>query len=99
MYVTITSGAATPEQAQVVGTFLDEFLPRMVRGTQAVAAYHFEQPDKGATVTLIIWPSKEAVQEYRESDLMREVAAFEASHALEATREGYELRYPPNGAE
>jgi heme-degrading monooxygenase HmoA len=66
----------------------------MQKETKALAAYHFDRPDKGDGVTIIIWPSAEAVREYRESDLMKEVAAFEAQHELPATREGYELTYP-----
>jgi hypothetical protein len=94
MFITITTGKTTPEQARVVDDFLADFLPRMEQGTKALAAYHFDRPDKGDGVTLIIWPSPEAVREYRESDLMKEVAAFEELNGLPATREGYELTYP-----
>jgi hypothetical protein len=95
MFITLTTGKSTPEQSRAVREFLGEFLPRLEQQTQAVAAYHFDRPDQGDDVTIIIWPSHEAVQEYRQSDLMKEVAAFEQARGLPATREGYELSYPP----
>lgn len=68
VFITITTGQATPDQAQLVNEFLAGFLPRLEQQTQALAAYHFNRLEKGEGVTLIIWPSREAVQEYRGSD-------------------------------
>jgi hypothetical protein len=94
MFITLTTGKATAEQSIVVRDFLAGFLPRMEREAGAIAAYHFDRPDRGDNVTVIIWPSQEVAMRYRESDLKKEVDAFEKARGLSLTREGYPLSYP-----
>jgi hypothetical protein len=94
MFITFTTGKATAEQSVAVRDFLAGFLPRMEREAGAIAAYHFDRPDRGDNVTVIVWPSQEVAMHYRESDLKKEVDAFEKARGLSLTREGYPLSYP-----
>ena len=94
MFITITSSIVTLEQSQEVGDFLSKFLPKMQQQAGVLAAYHYDRPDKGDDVTVIVWPSQEAVQAYKQGDLVKEAQAFEKAHGLSTTREGYPLSYP-----
>ena len=91
MYITLTRSQGTPEQLSQAGTFLAEFLPRLKKQPGVIAAYHFDRPDKGDDFTIIVWESEDAVKAYRQSALMKEALAFEQSHHLAASREGYPL--------
>jgi hypothetical protein len=99
MFITFTAGKATPEQSVAVQDFLARFLPRMEREAGAMAAYHFDRPDKGDNVTIVIWPSQEVAMRYREGDLKKEVDAFERAQGLSLTREGHPLSYPATSPE
>ena len=97
MFITFTTGTVTAEQSIAVEEFLAGFLPRMEAEAGALAAYHFDRPERGDNVTIIIWPSQEVAMRYREGDLKKEVDAFEKARGLSITREGYPLSYPaPN---
>jgi quinol monooxygenase YgiN len=95
MFISFTTSKATPEQAKAVRDFLAGFLPRMEREAGALAAYHFDRPDRGDDITIVIWPSREVAMKYREGELINEVRTFEETQGLLVTREGYELSYPP----
>jgi hypothetical protein len=94
MFITFTTSKSTEEQSLVVRDFLAGFLPRMEREAGALATYHFDRPDKGDNVTIVIWPSQEVAMRYREGALIKEVAAFEKAQGLPLVREGYPLSYP-----
>jgi hypothetical protein len=94
MFITFTTGKATAEQSIAVREFLAGLLPRMEREAGAIAAYHFDRPDQGDNVTVVIWPSQEVAMQYREGQLKKEVDAFEKARGLSVTREGYPLSYP-----
>jgi hypothetical protein len=94
MYITLTQGKTNPEQTRLLNEFLADFLPRMERETEALAAYHYDRPERGDGVTVVIWPSAQAAEAYRKSELIKEVQAFSERHGLEVIREGYPLSYP-----
>ncbi len=92
MFITITTGKVTKEQAQEVDQFLSGFLPRLKREQPGVVAtYHFNRPDKGDSVTFIVWESEEAVQAYRQGELIKLPMEFEKSHNMPSIREAYPL--------
>ena len=91
MYITITGGKVTPEQAPLLEEFLAGFLPRMKEFPGVRAIYHFYRPDKGDDQTIVIWENEEAAKAYRTSALIEEPLAFEQAHNLVTSREGYPL--------
>jgi heme-degrading monooxygenase HmoA len=93
MFITITTSKVTPEQMKQVEGFLEGFLPRLKHQLGVIAIYHYARPEKGDESTIVVWENQEAVKTYRESDLIKEVIAFETRHNLPATREGYPLVY------
>ena len=92
MYITLTRSEGTPEQLRQTGEFLAEFLPR-VKKQQAglLAVYHFDRPDKGDDLTIMIWENEDALKAYRQSALVKEAMAFEQAHKMPGTREAYPL--------
>ena len=101
MFITITTSKVTPEQSKQVESFLKNFLPRMKQQLGVVAIYHYSRPDKGDESTVVIWESPEAVKSYRESDLIKEVIAYEQKLGLHetTTREGFPLIFSANQKE
>ena len=91
MYVTITTSKVTPEQSRLADKFLESFLPRLKQEAGALAVYHYNRPDQGDEITVIVWKDEAAVQTYRQTALLQEAAAFEKEHGLTSTREGYPL--------
>jgi quinol monooxygenase YgiN len=91
MYISVTTARPKPEQAAEVELFLANFLPRLEHLPGVVAIYHFVRPEHGDDITLIIWESHEALKNYREGPLMKEVDAFDKLLNLHPTREGYPL--------
>ncbi len=93
MFITITSSKVPPELSGQVEGFLKEFLPRLKQQPGVVAIYHYARPKEQDEATIVVWNSPADVQAYRDSDLMKEVMAFESRLNLPATREGYPLAY------
>ena len=91
MYITLTHSQGTLDQLRQTGEFLAEFLPRLKQQPGVLAVYHFDRPDKGDDFTIIVWDNEEAVKDYRQGTLVKEALAFEQSHNMPATREGYPL--------
>jgi len=91
MFVTITSSKGTAEQAAEAEKFLRGFLPRLKQQRGVVAILHYRRPDKGDESTVIVWENQEALQAYRNGDLIKEAIAFENKMNMPATREGYPL--------
>ena len=91
MFISVTSGQATPEQAEQIDKFLSEFLPKVKKSSGVVAIYHYPQPEKNQTTTIMVWKDKEALMAYRQSDLINEAIAFEMKNNLKSTREAYPL--------
>lgn len=58
-----------------------------------IAIYHYARPDRGDDRTIVIWESEEALQLYRQSELVKEAIAFEKKLNLPAIREAYPLTY------
>jgi heme-degrading monooxygenase HmoA len=88
---TSTSSRMTMEQSARLTKFLEAFLPRMRKFPGIQAIYHYDQPEKGTASTLVIWESQEAMQNYRQSELIKEALAFEKEYGLPGTREAYPL--------
>lgn len=93
MFITITSSKVDSVQLEKVEKFLAEFLPRFQKQPGVNSVYHFNRPDKGDEVTVVVWQSEDAVKAYRQSELIKEVIEFEKANNLPATREGYPLKY------
>lgn len=93
MFITITSSKVDSMQSEKVEKFLAEFLPRFQKQPGVKSIYHFDQPDKGDEVTVVVWESADAVKAYRQSELIKEAIEFEKANNLPATREGYPLKY------
>jgi heme-degrading monooxygenase HmoA len=93
MFITITLSKVDTVQLEKVEKFLAEFLPRFQKQPGVNSIYHFDRPDKGDEVTVVIWESEEAVKAYRQSELIKEAIEFEKANNLPATREGYPLKY------
>ena len=93
MFITITSSKVDSMQSEKVDKFLAEFLPRFQKQPGVNSIYHFDRPDKGDEVTVVVWESAEAVKAYRQSELIKEAIEFEKANNLPATREGYPLKY------
>jgi quinol monooxygenase YgiN len=91
MYISITSGQATPQQAEQIDKFLSQFLPKVKKSFGVVAIYHYPQPEKNQTTTIMIWKDKESLMAYRQSDLIKEAIEFEKTNNLKSTRETYPL--------
>jgi hypothetical protein len=94
MFITFTNSQVTPEQEKQVSGFLATFLPKMQQQGGALATYHYYRPDHGDNSTIVIWPSREVALAYRQSELIKEVQAFEQAMGTSLTREGYPLSYP-----
>ncbi len=92
MYITLTRSEGSAEQLQKAADFLSSFLPRLKQQPGVLAAYHFDRPDKGDDLTIIVWKDQAAVQAYRQGSLIKEAMAFEQLNGMPATREGYPLR-------
>lgn len=93
MFITITSSKVDSVQLEKVEKFLAEFLPRFQKQPGVNSIYHFDRPDKGDEVTVVVWESEDAVKAYRQSVLIKEVIEFEKANNLPASREGYPLKY------
>jgi len=93
MFITITSSKVDSVQLEKVEKFLAEFLPRFQKQPGVNSIYHFDRPDKGDEVTVVVWESEDAVKAYRQSELIKEAIEFEKANNLPATREGYPLKY------
>jgi heme-degrading monooxygenase HmoA len=93
MFITITLSKVDTVQLEKVENFLAEFLPRFQKQPGVNSIYHFDRPDKGDEVTVVVWESEDAVKAYRQSELIKEVIEFEKANNLPATREGYPLKY------
>ena len=93
MFITITSSKVDSIQSEKVEKFLAEFLPRFQKQPGVKSIYHFDRPDKGDEVTVVVWESEDAVKAYRQSELIKEAIEFEKANNLPATREGYHLKY------
>ena len=91
MFVTITSSKGTTEQAAEAEEFLRGFLPRLKQQRGVVAILHYRRPEKQDESTTIVWESQEALQAYRNGELINEAIAFESKMNMPATREGYPL--------
>ncbi len=92
MSVTLTRSEGTPEQLRQTEEFLAGFLPRLKKQQAGVlAVYHFDRPDKGDDLTIIVWENEDAAKAYRNSALVKEAMAFEQAHKMPGTREGYAL--------
>ena len=93
MFITITSSKVDSVQLEKVEKFLAEFLPRFQKQPGVNSIYHFDCPDKGDEVTVVVWESADAVKAYRQSELIKEAIEFEKANNLSVTREGYPLKY------
>jgi heme-degrading monooxygenase HmoA len=91
MYVTVTSSKVTPEQSRLADKFLESFLPRLKQQPGALSVLHYNRPDKGDEITVIVWESEAAVAAYRQTALLQEAVAFDKEHGVVTTREGYPL--------
>ncbi len=94
MVISLTASRVTPDQAQQVDEFLQEYLPKLQREPGVVAIYHFHRADTSESMTLIVWETEEARLAYRESVLIQDAVAFERKLGLASTREAYPLTYP-----
>lgn len=79
------------DQAAEVEDFLRGFLPRMKQQPGVIAILHYSRPEKGDESTIVVWENQEAVQAYRNGDLLKEAIAVENRLNLPTTREGYPL--------
>jgi heme-degrading monooxygenase HmoA len=93
VYVTIISNRTSPQRTPRVKAFLDEFLPRLRRFRGVRAIHHYQRPDHGDDMTIIIWNNEEAAEAYRRSDLRRGAEAFERSREARSVREGRPQSY------
>ena len=93
MFITLTSSKITVDQARESENFLDDFLPRLKHQPGVMGIYHFQRPDKGDEVTVIVWENEEAMKVYREGELIKEPIAFESLYNIHSSREGYPLIY------
>ncbi|HEX9012328.1 MAG TPA: hypothetical protein VF813_02385 [Anaerolineaceae bacterium] len=94
LWLTITRGKISPDQAEQSETFLSGFLPRLEAFPGVSAVYHYSQHETGESTTLVVWDSQEAAQSYRESALVQEAVAFEQANQMRTTREAYPLDFP-----
>ena len=90
MYISITGSKVSKFEAETE-KFLSEFLPKMRRLPGVMAIYHYYRPELGDNTTIVIWKDKEALQAYRNGDLIKEAIAFEKVHGLQSSREAYPL--------
>ncbi len=93
MHITMTNSKGTPEQLHEAEEFLSGFLPRFKQQPGVLAIYHFNRPDKGDELTIVVWENEDAVRAYRGSELIKEPIAFEKAHNMPTTREGYSLTF------
>ena len=93
MYITFTSSKVDEKQSREVGEFLADFMTKFKLQAGDLSIYNFNRPEKGDETTITIWENEAAVQANRQSKLIKEPMAFEATHNLPTTREGYELIY------
>ncbi len=94
MHISITTGKVrTPGQLAQDEEFLKGFLPKLKQQRGVLAVHHFNRPDEGETVTLIIWKDKESMMAYRQGDLIRETIGFAQKLGIEASREDYPITY------
>jgi len=93
MFITFTISKVSEDQLPAIDKFLSQFMPRFKQQPGVLAIFHCNRPDKGDEMTITVWESQEAVQAYRQSDLIKEPIAFEASGNMPTTREGYPLDY------
>ena len=91
MYISLTGGKVTKESEAETEKFLSEFLPKMRRLPGVMAIYHYYRPELGDNTTIVIWKDREALQAYRNGELIKEAIAFEKKTGRLATREGYPL--------
>lgn len=91
MVISITSGRPSPDRHAQVEAFLETFLPKMRQLPGVAGIYHYVRPEKGDDFTVVLWESEEALKRYRESDLFKEVTAFEKQMNMPGTREAYPL--------
>ncbi len=91
MYITMTHSQGKPDQLQQAAQFLAGFLPRLKQQPGVLAVYHFDRPDKGDDITIIVWKDEASAQAYRQGALVKEAIAFEHSNGMPATRESYPL--------
>lgn len=98
MVISFTSSPVTPEQGREVDEFLGEFLPRMkAQQPGVVAIYTFTKTENGEQVTAIIWSDEEARAAYLDSELIKEVGAFEERMGVPVTRESYPVTLALSG--
>ncbi len=91
LYITLTQSQGTPQQLKQAADFLSKFLPRLKQEPGVLAVYHFDRPDKGDDLTIIVWKDQAAAQAYRQGSLVKEAIAFEKANGMPATREAYPL--------
>jgi hypothetical protein len=91
MFISITTGRLPKEKLTQMDAFLGSFLPRMRQFPGVKAIYFYSRPDSGDASTIVIWESQEALENYRQSELIKEAFAFEQEYSLPGTREAYPL--------
>ena len=93
MIITITTSHLTPEQFRQSEVFLPSFLPKLRTFPGVINLYHYVGPDPHSRTTLVIWNSEEALQAYRQSDLVKEANTHAERVGEQVTRETYPLLY------
>jgi hypothetical protein len=91
MFISITSRRVSKAQSAQLEGFLETFLPKMRQFSGVKAIFHYARPDKEDDCTVVICESEIALDKYRESDLIKEVNAFEKKINLPGNQEAYPL--------
>lgn len=91
MFISITTRKVKYDQTTKVEKFLNKFLPRLKQQAGVHAVYHYSNPEKNEQNTIIVWENEDSWKRYGQSDLLREVTAFEQQMNLPTVREAYPL--------